>query len=142
MHAACGPLWWSKDEAKGSGASSSGVKCGAVMPRAPLPPICIEVTKRRRGAAACTRSRRYPRRPHPRSLPLALYPSSHFFLLSFFLADEERNDSFSDISTALDQKCICIPATRLLHLRDPRLVRLLETCILPYIGRKMRSAQF
>lgn len=54
------------------------------------------------------RSHRYPRRPHPRSLLPALYPS-HFSLfiflsLSFSLADEERNDSFSDISTALDQR--------------------------------------
>lgn len=98
------------------GAGSSGRKCGTVC----LGPG-MEVTKRRR-EAACTRSHRYPR-PHPRSLLLALYPShfSFFPFLSFFLADEERNDSFLRYLDSARSESICILAIRLLHLRDPEI---------------------
>lgn len=112
------PLW-SRMKREGSGPRR---KCGMVCLRPRT-----EVTKRRRRPAA--RGRRYPR-PHPRLLSLArsflrlfslFLPRVFLFLsppsLSLSFSTTKRNDSFSDISAALDQpgERICIPSPTRLH---------------------------
>lgn len=134
----CGPLWWSKMKRKDPARALRGVSVAR---------YASGLVWRLRSAGEkpqLARSHRYPRRPHPRSLLPALYPS-HFSLFSFSLFLPRRWGEKRLVLRYLDSarsESICILATRLLHLRDPRFVRLLGTCILTCIWRQIRSTRF